>query len=61
MSPRSKEYRILLDEILDHDAENRRAGLPGLEEDEWRSLGEIVNGVLAKIQPPPKDDPNPFE
>ena len=49
-TPRSREYKSLIEDILDHHDQCREMGLPGLEEDEWQSLGEIVNRVIAKLE-----------
>ena len=49
-TPRSREYKGLIEDILDHHDQCRAMGLPGLEEDEWQSLGEIVNRAIAKLE-----------
>ena len=49
-TPRSREYKGLIEDILDHHDQCREMGLPGLEEDEWQSLGEIVNRAIAKLE-----------
>lgn len=51
MSTRAAEYRSLIDDILAEDAALRAQGLPGLDEDEWVQLKDLVANVMERIKP----------
>jgi hypothetical protein len=49
-TPRNLEYKILIEDIIEHHIRCRKMGLPGLSYAELKSLGEIVNGGVSKME-----------
>jgi hypothetical protein len=50
MSTRSAEYREMIEDILARDADLRAQGLPGIDEDHWVQLKDLVANAIENVK-----------
>jgi hypothetical protein len=51
MNNRAREYRVLIEEIIEADKRFKAQGLDLIEPGEWKQLHDVVANVLKKLEP----------